>query len=112
MRDLEAHDPMAATYITVALRDKLGIDHEKAAAAASAALEELLKGGFTVNYPARVSAADVDSMLPVARAAWETGDGDVDAGLRAVIGTVVPIVAYHLGRREGYQAGHMQGRRR
>lgn len=112
MRDPEAHDPDAYTSIVVALRDAVGLGHDQACAAADATLAALLAGGFTVNRPARISADDVEEVLPVARAAWEQGDGDVDAGLRAVIAAVVPIVAYHLGRRVGYQAGHRHGRRR
>ncbi len=91
--------------IAIALRDQVGLDHDQAVAAAEVVLRQLLASGYIVDRPARISAGDVDAVLPVARAAWEGCEGDVDAGLRAVIGALVPIVAYHIGRREGWQSG-------
>lgn len=113
MRDPETHHPEAALTVRLALRDALGLDLDDATLtdATDRVMARLLEMGYTVTRPAWLSTSRVEEMLPAARQAWDSTDGEVDDRLRAVVTELVPAIAYRLGRQEGSRTGYLTGRR-
>lgn len=111
MRDPEHHHPEAAVTVHVALRDALDLDGATLDAATDRVMARLLEMGYTVTRPAWLSTSRVEEILPAARQAWDSTNGEVNDRLRAVVTELVPAIAYRLGRQEGSRTGYLTGRR-